>query len=257
MTPSTPFPTRAILFDLDDTILAYDAASTGCWETACAHFATRLNGVLPQDVVDGIRRQSDWFWSDPERFRQGRLNLERARQQVVSAVFAELGIPDGGLATDLARLRTEIHEQRIAPFPGAIDALRALQSRKVRMALVTNGASDKQRAKIDRYALAVFFDCIVVEGEFGCGKPDERVFRHALSRLDVPPEDAWMVGDNLLHDIAPAQALGMTGIWHDHRGSGLPNRSPCAPVRVIRRLSDLLPGDVARDRVASGPRAHA
>jgi putative hydrolase of the HAD superfamily len=243
MPPSDPFLPRAILFDLDDTILAYDAASTGCWEAACAHFAARLGGVQPHDVVVAIRRQSDWFWSDPERFRQGRLNLEWARQQVVSAVFAELGIPDDGLAIDLSRLRTEIHEQRIAPFPGAIEVLRVLQFRKVRMGLVTNGASDKQRAKIDRYALAVFFDCIVVEGEFGRGKPDERVFRHALSQIGVPPQDAWMVGDNLLHDIAPAQALGMTGVWHDHRGSGLPDQRPCAPDRVIRRLSELLPGD--------------
>ena len=66
------------------------------------------------------------------------------------------------------------------------------------------------------------------------------MFRHALAQLDTAPTDAWMVGDNLLHDIAPAQALGMTGIWNDFRGQGLPAAAPCVPHRMIRALEELL-----------------
>ena len=230
---------RAILFDLDDTIVAYEAAGEGCWQEACAQHTAQLHGLTINTVCAAIQERSLWFWSDPERFRQGRLNLAEARRQVVAAALEKLGAPNPAAAEAIARLRTELHEQRIAPFPGALAVLQQLHQTRTRLGLVTNGASDKQRAKINRHNLSVFFDCIVVEGEFGCGKPDERVFRHALRQLDAAPAEAWMVGDNLLHDIAPAQALGITGIWHDYRGKGLPADAPCQPHRIIRTLDEL------------------
>jgi putative hydrolase of the HAD superfamily len=48
--------------------------------------------------------------------------------------------------------------------------------------------------------LARFFDCIIVESEFGAGKPDERVYRHALAQLQAPAAGTWIVGDNLEWD---------------------------------------------------------
>ena len=230
---------RAILFDLDDTIVAYEAAGEGCWQEACTQYAAQLQGLMIDAVYAAIQERSLWFWSDPERFRLGRLNLAEARRQVVAAALEQLGAPNPVAAEAIARLRTELHEQRIVPFPGALAVLQQLHQTPTRLGLVTNGASDKQRAKINHYNLSVFFDCIVVEGEFGCGKPDERVFRHALRQLDTAPAEAWMVGDNLLHDIAPAQALGLTGIWHDYRGKGLPAHAPCQPDRIIRTLGEL------------------
>lgn len=158
----------------------------------------------------------------------------------MSAALVSLGATDTSAAADIARLRTEMHEARIAPFPGAIDVLQQLRAAGVRLGMVTNGSSEKQRAKIIRHNLEPFFDCIVVEGEFGCGKPDERVFRHALTQLQAAPADAWMVGDNLHHDIAAAQALGIFGVWHDFRGKGVPKDAPCQPGRIIRKLEELL-----------------
>lgn len=71
--PPATFPMNrlppAILFDLDDTIVAYDAAAEGCWLAACRQFAHRLPGVDLDALQVAIRQQSDWFWSDAERFR--------------------------------------------------------------------------------------------------------------------------------------------------------------------------------------------
>ena len=151
-----------------------------------------------------------------------------------------LGIANTSIAAAIATLRTELHEQRIAPFPGALETLQHLRARVPRIGLITNGASDKQRAKINRYQLETFFDCIIVEGEFGCGKPDVRVFQHALTQLDTDPHDAWMIGDNLLHDIAAAQSLGIYGVWNDFRGKGLPPDAPCQPNRIIHNVRELI-----------------
>ena len=127
------------------------------------------------------------------------------------------------------------------PFPGAVDVLRELRSHGVLTALVTNGGGKQQRERIARFGLATYFDCIVIEGEFGIGKPDERIFRHALRELEGDPESTWMVGDSLEADIAPALALGMHAVWVDVEGEGLPKDAPAKPQRVVRGIHELLP----------------
>ncbi len=131
--------------------------------------------------------------------------------------------------------------QASSPFPGALDAVRGFIGAGIKLALITNGAAQTQRAKVERFDLEPLFDCIVIEGEFGVGKPDERVFKHALDSLDASPSDAWMVGDNIEHDVGGAQAVGIHGVWVDAQGAGLPETTSVRPDRTIRRLTELSP----------------
>ena len=109
---------------------------------------------------------------------------------------------------------------------------------------MTNGGAAGQRAKIERYDLEPLFDYILIEGEFGVGKPDRRVFEHVLERLDVAPRDAWMVGDKLDFDIATPKLLGMHTVWIDVKRTGLTADAPAHPDRVIRSIAELLVDDV-------------
>jgi putative hydrolase of the HAD superfamily len=113
-----------------------------------------------------------------------------------------------------------------------------------RLALLTNGAADAQRRKISRFGLASLFDVILVEGEVGFGKPDERIYRLALRELNVDPQNAWMVGDNLEWDVAAPQKLGLFTVWIDRHGKGLPAERGIRPDRIMKALSEL------RDEVA-------
>jgi len=115
-----------------------------------------------------------------------------------------------------------------------------LRARGLPLALVTNGDAGQQRDKIERHDLARYFGAILIEGEFGCGKPEERVYREALHQLGVGPGDAWMVGDHLEWDVLAPQRLGLTGVWIDREGAGLPAQADARPHRIIRSLSELL-----------------
>jgi putative hydrolase of the HAD superfamily len=153
--------------------------------------------------------------------------------------FSSLGIDDPEVARDLADAYVEMREGRVGFCPGAIDTIRYFHNRGVRLGLVTNGASEMQRGKLERFGLEPYFDHILIEGEFGAGKPDASVFRHMLGRFNVMAEDAWMVGDDLQRDISGAQALGMFTIWVDWRGGGLPASSPIVPDRIVRSIAEL------------------
>ncbi len=155
-----------------------------------------------------------------------------------------LAIGDEGeedaLSSRLAAAFAEARTAAIRPFAGAVETLRHFAAAGVPMALVTNGDAAGQRAKIERFDLAGFFRCIVIEEEFGVGKPDERVFRHALEALGSSPQGAWMVGDNLRWEIEPCRRLGLRTVWVDVGGRGLPADAPAAPHHTVRAIAELL-----------------
>lgn len=233
-----PLP-AAVLLDLDDTILNDSGNVEKCWRDVCASHASELADVGESVVFETIQKTSRWFWSDPERHRLGRLELDVARREVVRLALLELGIADPILAGTLGDAYSHHRDVGVEPLPDAIDTVRWLRASGCRLALLTNGAGPAQRKKISRFGLADLFDTILVEGEVGFGKPDERIYNLALDQLSVAASDAWMVGDNLEWDIAPAQKLGLFAVWIDARGEGVPKTSAVRPDRVVRALSEL------------------
>ena len=231
---------RAILFDLDDTIVAYEAVMDDVWRSVCATFTPRIDGLEAEALLNAIQGYRRWFWSDPGRHRTGRLDPDVARHDLVPGALHRLGVLAPALADEIAEAYSSQRDDAMRLLPGAIETLRRLRDAGVRLALVTNGNGQHQRRKIDKFALASLFDHILVEGEFGVGKPDERVYSHALDQLSTQPEDAWMVGDNLEWDVAGPQRLGISGIWVDSSKKGLPRSSAVSPHRIIAALPELI-----------------
>lgn len=230
---------KVLLLDMDDTILASGSADE-CWLGVCNSFASRLGERKPEELLSAIQEYRTWYWSDPERHRAGRLDLHAAQRNIVAEGLRRLDIDDPSLAAEVARAYSNLREEVITPFPGALDALRELRRRGITLALITNGNAELQRSKIVKHGLASFFDYVLIEGELGFGKPDVKVFRHALNLLQAAPEEVWMVGDNLEWDVAAPQKLGIFSIWLDFAGTGLPEGSTVRPDRIIRSLTELL-----------------
>ena len=236
--PLPPLP-PGLLLDLDDTILTYDVLSHEMWQRTCEAFAARCGtdaGTLHR-TLDDMR---GWYWRDPERSRAGRLRLNEARAEVVHLGLQSLGADDRALAAELAEDFRTNRDAAIGFFPGARETLDELRRRGLRLALITNGQSHLQRAKLQRFDLEPYFDVICVEGEMGFGKPDRRAFESALAGLGLGPDETWMVGDNLTWDILGAQALGIFSVWHDARRRGLPADPPAVPDHTIYALSELV-----------------
>lgn len=198
-----------------------------------------MNGLEPDMVFDAIDRIREWYWSDPERHRIGRLELAWARGEVVRHALAEIGVDDPELARRIGDTYHALRDRRIKPFEDSVTTVRWLREQGCRLALLTNGGSRGQRDKIDRFDLAPLFDAILIEGEVGFGKPDPRIYARALGELGVEAAHTWMVGDNLEWDVAGPQREGIAGIWIDARGTGLPAGHQVRPDRIIGRLADL------------------
>ena len=240
---------RAIILDLDDTILDSGDPDVS-WRRICTEFAGNFDGVTPERFFDALIEARDGFWNDDRRAREGRLDLVAARRTIFGRALAALGVAtdEPALIDALAKRYTVLRDEAVTPFRGALAALERLRGIGIKLALLTNGSTEKQWGKIRQFGLAGFFDHIQVEGDLGFGKPDGRAFRYALAALDVPAEEAWMVGDNLLADIEGAQRSGIFAVWIDAHGSGPDTRHGIVPDGIVGSLGELLETLRGRDQ---------
>ena len=235
-----PGRTKAIIVDLDDTVL--DSGDPGVsWRRVCSEFAGNF-GVAPGCFFDALIDARDWFWDNQPRAREGRLDLVAARRTIFTRALLSLGLkdPEPDVVDAMALRYTALRDDAVKPFRGAVAALERLRESGIQLSLLTNGSSEKQWAKIRQFGLARCFDHIQVEGDVGFGKPEAQAFRHALCVLAVRPEETWMVGDNLLADIAGAQRAGIHAIWIDAHGNGLDTSDGIVPDRIVQSLDELL-----------------
>jgi putative hydrolase of the HAD superfamily len=213
-------------------------------DTAADGLERKLATILSADVAAYSRLMAEDEERTLQTFRAHKevfeklVQLHRGRvfNTAGDAILAEFGSP----VETLADAYNALHDEELSLFPDAHETLDRLKELGVRLALITNGAAEPQRAKVVRFALEHRFDHIQIEGEHGFGKPEERAYTHAMATLGVGPHETWMVGDNLEWEIMAPQRLGIYAIWHDGYSVGLPPDSPSRPDRIIRRLSELL-----------------
>lgn len=234
---------KAMLIDMDDTILSAYGRPEIAWNHIAAEFAEELAPLHPQRVAAAVLTYARNFWATAEP--AWRLKLEEARRLSVQGGFDALAAAGhkrlpADLAIRIANRFNAYREEEMFVFPGAHDAIDEFKARGVKLALVTNGAAETQRAKVERFAFTHRFDHIQIEGEHGFGKPEERAYLHAMEALGVTARDTWMIGDNLEWEIVAPQRLGIYSIWMDVHGDGLPPGSPVKPDRIIRSLPELL-----------------
>jgi HAD superfamily hydrolase (TIGR01509 family) len=111
---------------------------------------------------------------------------------------------------------------------GVDAALGHLRAAGIKLAVVSNSEGTVERmlqeVGLRRHLDAVFDSWIV-----GVAKPDPRIFIMALDRLDVPADQAIMVGDTPGTDIAGARAAGVKAALIDpldlHPGATAPRFS--------------------------------
>jgi putative hydrolase of the HAD superfamily len=103
-------------------------------------------------------------------------------------------------------------------------ALQAVRQAGLRTALLSNswGMDD-----YPRHLFPGMFDAVVISGEVGMRKPEERIFMHAAGLLGLAPEECVFI-DDLEINVTAAEAVGMTAVLHTE------------PAATLGRLDELL-----------------
>jgi putative hydrolase of the HAD superfamily len=92
-----------------------------------------------------------------------------------------------------------------------LDLIRELRERGIRTSLLSN--SWGVRNDYPRHLFGELFDDVVISGEVGMRKPEERIFQLALTRLGLPAAECVFV-DDVEGNVVAAQALGLLAVHH-------------------------------------------
>ncbi len=255
---------KAVLFDLDDTLLWDDRSVNEAFHATCMAAAAKYPAIQASELEASVRQEAralyesyetfpftkmiginpfEAFWA---HFSEGEHEMFRKLEQQSPAYRIEawtkgllgIGIDDPALGKELAERFPVERRKRPLVYEETFRLLDGLKGR-VKLLLLTNGAPDLQREKIAGIAnLESYFDHIVISGVFGEGKPAESIFRHAAELLGIDPTEGLMVGDKLTTDILGSRRVGMPNVWINRHS--ITRTDEIVPTHEVADLEELI-----------------
>ncbi len=210
---------KAVLFDLDDTLLDWSGFTTEWQEHERQYLRHVFDYVCREkfDLTDfGVfiaefRNRTRDAWSSG----RGNLIAPNLGKILVESVEA-VGVPAGLVEMeDLLRAYDWTSVPGTVLFPDVLEALVLLREQGVKIAIVTNAFQPMwiRDIEIDRHGLLEHFpDCRISAADVGYLKPHPAIFQAALDKLNSTAEEAVFVGDNPIADIAGAQGAGLKAV---------------------------------------------
>lgn len=214
-----------MLFDLDDTLLNRDNAVEKMFLIILEKCYGEVNHSTKREMLR-IFKECD---------NRGYGNSDKVK--VLESFF------------DMFPPRNRLHENLIMDFWNNsfpccfsvnLDTINIVNSIKLhaKVAIITNGSTQRQKDKIVNTNLNSCIDTIIISDEVGYSKPDKRIFELALNKLEVQPETALFVGDNIENDIRGCQNANIKGIWLNPYK--IRNNTLIKPYAEINSLDELL-----------------
>ncbi|MER6288421.1 HAD family hydrolase [Streptomyces sviceus] len=180
-----------LLLDLDNTLVDRDAA----FRAAVADF------LVAHDLP-----KSDLTWVmaiDASGYT--------ARHEVAAALTDRYG--DIVQTAAIRALLDNGAADRVVLAHSAREALGKATAGGWTCAIVTNGRTSQQEAKIRKTGLDQLVHGWVISEAVGHKKPEPEIFRAAADAVNLPLSGSWIIGDSPHADIAGAHMLGLRSVW--------------------------------------------
>jgi 2-haloacid dehalogenase len=193
---------RAVVFDAYGTLLDFASAAAQ---------ARDVLGDRWQPLNDLWRRkQLEYSWL---RSLMGRhADFWQLTGDALDHALEALSIAEPGL-----RQRLMDAYARLDAYPDAAPALRALQARGVKLAILSNGTPRMLAQAVRSARLDALLDQVLSVEEVGTYKPHPSVYRLACDRLGVWPAELAFVSANGW-DAWGAKAAGLRVAWCNRAG---------------------------------------
>jgi HAD superfamily hydrolase (TIGR01549 family) len=208
-----PGRVEVVSFDLDGTLVDAAAGWRVGFEFAFARLVERHPALAdlgdPLAVHDGPFVD---YMNEAHRAGGGRewdTAFVRAAFRELLARHAER---DDAFADEVFEAYESTWPRSVAIYEETLPTLDALHGR-ARLVMISNGLTQYQWPKIDRFDLRPYFERIVISEEAGVVKPDAAIFAAALEGLGAAPEAAIHVGDSHSADVVGARAAGWLAAW--------------------------------------------
>lgn len=219
----------AIIFDLDGTLLDDDFAV----EMGLSALHVVYGETLAMSLSDLRLRWLELFHQHFPLYLRGEVSMQEQRRMRMRRLFDERHSRMTDPQADAAfSVYDRAYTSAWRTFPEVHHTLAELQS--FRLAVLTNGHANQQRAKLAATKIDDRFERIFVSSEIGAAKPDPAAFRHVTAELGVRESDCILVGDDIDIDIRGARRAGIAAILVNRRVE--PSATPSKVVTVSSLL---------------------
>ena len=219
---------QLLIFDLDNTVFDYDKAENFALDKTLRHFGCPVTA----GIKESYRTINEETW---QRFERGEITSVRLRTER----FEKFGAYHGFVweAEEVSSIYLENLGLGGFIFEG-VESLLFELSKDFRLAALTNGISDVQRARLANSPFKNLFKPLIISDEVGIAKPDRKIFDILLEQAGINNRNSvLMTGDGLSSDIAGAIAAGIPNCWYNPGGLEAPD--DIRPDFIIERLSDV------------------
>ena len=221
---------KFLLFDLDHTLLDFDAAE----DIALTH-------LLKEEGVEDIQVYKDYYvpmnkalWKNLEQKKISKQELVNTR---FSRLFAHFGVEKDGAY--LAERYQFFLSKQGQIFPGVEDLLKNLIHQGYELYAATNGIAFIQTGRLEQSGIATFFKEIFISEQLHTQKPDAAFYEKIGARIpNFDKDHALMIGDSLSADIQGGNNAGIDTIWYNPHH--LENKTQAQPTYEVDSYQALL-----------------
>ena len=221
---------KAVIFDLDNTLYAYDPAHAAGF-AAVTEYVEKEFGIAPERFRE-LHRQADRLLRAHAGENAAAIHSRLIRYQLL---LERLGIPISH-APRMAERYWEAFLAQVKPEPGTRETLEQLRKRGLRLGLGTNMTAEQQYEKLERLGLLPLVDFLVSSEEVSAEKPESKLFLCCVEKAGCRAEECLFVGDDPERDILGALAVGLRSVWLRR---GEQKNSIPRPIPQIRRIDEL------------------
>lgn len=215
-----------MLFDLDDTLWPIVPVIAQAEKVLHDWLAAHAPAVAERYSIDMLRARRQALMQADPRYR---IDLWSLRHATLSEAFRQV---DADVAkVEQAMAVFSVARNAVTPFEDVVPGLARLNTR-LAVGSISNGFADLQAIGIAHH-----FQTSIAAHSFGRAKPDPQIFHAACAALEIRPQQAVYVGDDLTLDVQGAQNAGLRGVWMNRFERSLPEQ--CRPDAVCTALYEL------------------
>ncbi len=207
------------------------------------HVGEILQRILASLGISRSLHEIETAWSNAEKEAKdtsllslfGKLPPEEYWFKWNSLVLNHLGIEEN------AELVTAVHSKwnnaySFTLYPETKDVLMELQQRGLKLGLISTAYEEDIHFYLEKTGLEkTTFDIIVGVDTAECMKPHPDIFKYAIKRLNVKPEETIFVGDRVEVDYKGAENAGMYALLVDRT-----EKQKQGDLRTIKNLKEIL-----------------
>ncbi|HYC61801.1 MAG TPA: HAD family hydrolase [Thermoanaerobaculia bacterium] len=164
---------KAVLLDIDGTLVDSNDKHADCWVEAFAHFDKQ---VPWHTVREQIGKGSDLLVPDTLNAREMQTFGEKLKKY-------------------RGELWKEKYMDSVQPFPGAVDAMRKLHARGIKVALASSSNPDEVEYYVELLGAGDLLEGTTSKEDAEFSKPSPEIFQAALERVKSDPARSLAVGD--------------------------------------------------------------